>query len=217
MSAPAAARIKVDFFEDGHEYRLEGRDAPSVTTILDAEGLASYEWSKPEHLARGKAVHKIAQIVSRGWRGSTVEEIVRNSRWDVDKTDRRIVGYGYAAAKYLLDTGFRPALVEQPVGSVRLGICGCLDAWGYLPSGVSHLPDYKSGQPLAAVWIQMALYAELLEETYGLKTDQIAPVWLQKTGEYKTWPAQPPGGMNLAVGISAINVYRWRLKHRMLG
>ncbi len=209
-------RVNVQFFEDGHRYLLGGKEAPSVTRILGAEGMTDYSWCEDRHRDRGSKVHRIAQLISRGWCGSTVEEVVRNSRWDPAKTTPEIVGYGYAAAKFLLKTGFQPILVEQPVGSTGLEACGTLDAVGKLPSGEILLPDYKSGRPAPAVWLQLNLYAFMLEETYGIKADLLAPVWLQKDGDFQQWPPKPPGGEDLTIAISAVNCYRWRVRHKLL-
>jgi hypothetical protein len=209
--------FKVTFEEEGHAYTLNGEPAPSVTGMLSAEGMSDYSWCDESDQRRGQAVHRLAHLVSRDWRGSTVQEVVNNSGWDEAKTTpKKLVGYGYAAAKFLVETGFRPTLVEQPVGSLRLGICGTPDAYGTLPSRVTLLPDYKSGTPLPAVWIQLNLYAYMLEETFGIKTDQVAPVHLKADGSYKLWPPQPAGGNNLTVGISLVNVYKWRKQHGML-
>ena len=220
MIAPAALtpRFDVKFYGEGdaHEYYLNGEETSSVTGVLSAEGLTDYEWCKEEHRNRGKAVHKIAQIISRDWRGSTVEEIVANSRWDPAATDPRLIGYGYGVAKFLLNSQFRPTLVEQPVGSLRLGLCGTLDAHGLLPSGAALLPDYKSGRPLPAAAIQMNLYAYMLEETFGIKTDLLSAVWVQAGGDYQMWAPRPAGGVDLSIGISAVNLYRWRKQNGML-
>jgi hypothetical protein len=211
-------RLDVKFVgDDGrHDYYLNGSKRPSVTTVMKAEGLTDYQWCDEDDRTRGDRVHKIAQLISRNWRGSSVAEVVANSRWDPAQTDPRLLGYGYATASFLLKTGFRPIMVEQPVGSTDLNLCGTLDAVGLLPDGTMLLPDYKSGAPLPGVWIQMALYAYMLERTYGLKVDAIAPVHVKKDGEFKMWPTQPPGGVNLAMGISAVNLYHWRAQHKML-
>ena len=212
-----APRIDVQFFESDHTYTLNGSDAFGVTTILKGEGLSGSNFWKQEHRDRGTAVHKIAMLInSRPWRGATVEEIIQNSRWDPDKTDPALIGYGYAEAKFLLESGFRPELVERPVGSQRFGICGTLDAWGSLPSGEKLLPDFKSGLPQESAWLQLQLYAMCLEETYGVKTDVLTPVWLQADGGYKIWPMRRPGGADLAVAQCAVNLYKWRAAHKML-
>lgn len=213
-------RIPVQFFDDRgqHEYAVHGNVRPSVTTILEAEGLSGCAFWKEEDRRRGSAVHKIALIIGkRPIRGRTVEEVIANSNWDPTKTGPALVGYGYAVARWYLDTGFQPVLVEEPVASDIWQICGTLDVWGFLPDGRRLLPDFKSGEPQAAAWVQTALYAMLVEETYGLQTDLRMPVWLKRDGSYKAYPPRPAGGTDLIIGQNAINLWRWRRQYGMLG
>ncbi len=212
-------RLQVQFFEEGHQYLLNNSEAPSVTTILDAEGLAgTCEFWKPEHRMRGTAVHRIALLLGkRPWRGGTVDEIVANSAWDPDRTAPVLVPYGLALARWYLDTGFRPELTEQPVGSAIWGIAGTLDQWGAMPNGEKWLIDFKSGQPQPAADLQTQLYAMCLHETFGLTTDQRAVLWLKPEGDYRQMAPRPPGGIDQSVACSAINLYKWRLKHKKLG
>jgi hypothetical protein len=55
-----------------------------------------------------------------------------------------------------------------------------------------------------------------LEESFGLKVDLRTVVWVKPDGSYKMAVPRPAGGTDLAVGISAINVYRWRVANRMM-
>jgi hypothetical protein len=214
----ATAKMDIRFFQENHTYTLNGTEVPGVTEIMEAEGLSGCAFWKEEHRNRGTAVHRIALLInSRPWRGSTVEEIVANSRWDPSKTHPKIVGYGYAMASYLLDSGFRAELVEQPVGSTRHGICGTLDIWGTLPSGERVLPDIKSGQPQEAAHVQTALYDLCLEETLGLKTDKRFALWLKPDRSYKVALPKLAPGVYTNAGICAVNLFKWRQQFRMLG
>ena len=38
--------MKISFTEEGHAYEVDGEAYPSVTQILSAEGLTSYEFCK---------------------------------------------------------------------------------------------------------------------------------------------------------------------------
>lgn len=209
--------MKIEFFDDQgqHEYVLDGRDAPSITRVLGAEGLQTFEFCDEADRHRGSYVHAIASLVARDWRGSTVEEIVRNSRWEPSSTREDLVGYGYGCALYLLESGFRPVLFEKPVGSVRLGVAGTLDQWGPMPSGINRLTEYKSGAAYPAAHIQSSLYSYCLEESEGLKTDERVVVELRRNATYKAHPPRKNGGVDLAVGMAVCTVYKWRVNNRM--
>lgn len=211
------ANFSIQFDELSHAYLLDGAPAPSVTQVLAAEGLSGCAWWTEQARKRGTAVHTIALLVAHSaGRGRSIDEIISLSRWEPSRTAPVLIGYGRAVAKYYLESGFTPEVVEEPVGSKRFGICGKLDVWGKMPNGRTRLVDFKSGEPQAAAWVQTALYAMCLEETYGIKTDERTVVWLRQDGGYKTWDPRPAGGIDLAVGQSAINVYRWRVANGMI-
>lgn len=220
-ATPLNPRIDVQFLDDKgqHEYLLNGQPAVSVTTVMSSEGLSGSAFWKEEHRNRGTAVHRIAEIVtSRQWSGGTVDEIIANSRWDPNKTAPVLIPYGRAMAQYLLDSQFRPEHTELPVGSLRYRLCGKLDSWGTIPTGQKMLIDWKSGEPQASAWpVQTSLYAALLEESYGLKTDLCTVIWLRADGTYKALPPIEPKGQPLAIGFCAVNLYHWRAANRMLG
>ena len=209
--------MDIEFNPETHRYLLNGRDAPSVTTVLDAEGLAGCGYWKEEHRKRGTAVHDIVLLLSEKISGATVEEIVANSRWEPSLTSPVLVPYGMAAAQYFLDSGLKPELVEHVVGSTQLQLCGKLDVYGKQPNGKRVLIDFKSGQPQSAADIQTALYAFMLEECMGLGTDERACVWLKPDGTYKAYPPRPPGGNDLTIGKAAVWLYHWREQNGMLG
>ena len=212
-----APSINIDFYPDEHRYAVDGVDTQSVTQVLQAEGLGGSQFWSEDDRRRGTAVHRIALLIgSSPIRGKSVEEIVFNSPWDPQTTAPVLVGYGFAVARFYLESGVRPRLIEKPVASRRHGIAGTLDGFGDLPSGQSLLWDFKSGQPQPAAWVQTALYAMCLEESFGLKVDLRTVVWVKPDGSYKMAVPRPAGGTDLAVGISAINVYRWRVANRMM-
>ena len=214
------ATERIVFQAEPHAYTLDGSDVPSITTVLECEGLSGNGngYWKEEHRQRGTAVHRVCLLLGkRPWRGKTAGEIIENSLWDPLTTHPTLVPYGFALAQWYVDSGFRPELTERPVASLKFGIAGTLDQWGGMPSGEKVLVDFKSGQPTPAANIQTALYAMLLEETLGLKTDQRVVLWLKPDGTYKAFPPRPAGGMDLAIGQAAVSLYHWRRKAGVLG
>ena len=210
--------MKIDFFEEDHSYLLNQVPTPSITRMLGDEGITSFEFCSEQDRNRGSAVHKIASLIgSTPWQGSTPEEIVANSRWDPYSTNPVLVPYGFGLARFYLDKKFRPTLMEQPVGSERYGICGTLDQYGEAETsqGIKRwLVEFKSGRPLPGAHIQSALYSFCLKETLGLETDERVVVWLKSDGDYQAYPARPDGGVDLAVGLAAVSVWKWRTQHK---
>jgi hypothetical protein len=209
--------VHIDFSDDPHQYWVNSSEVPSVTQVLEAEGLNSFEWCTERDKIRGSRVHRIAQLLaSSPIKGTTVDEIIANSRWAPEDTAPTLVGYGRSCAKFLLESGIKPLLVEQRVGSLRLNLAGTLDLFGEMPDRTKRLIDFKSGQPQEAANIQTALYAELLKETLGMDTDSRAVVWLMADGNYKAFPTRPAGGADLYIGMDAVALYHWRRKYRQL-
>ena len=212
--------VHIDFSDEQgqHQYWVNSSEVPSVTQVLEAEGLNSFEWCTERDKARGSAVHRIAQILSGSpIKGNTVDEIISNSRWAPESTATALVGYGRAAVLYLMESGIKPVLVEARVGSVRLNLAGTLDLYGIMPDNTRRLLDFKSGRPQEAANVQTALYAALLKETFGLDTDDRTVVWLMPNGEYKQSLPRPAAGADLAIGVSAVSLYHWRRKYKQLG
>jgi PD-(D/E)XK nuclease superfamily len=209
--------INLEFDPESHSYTLNGALVPSVTEVLSSEGLNSFEWCTERDKARGSAVHKIAELLAGSpIKGTTVDEIISNSRWAPEETAPALVGYGRAAVLYLMESGIKPVLVEARVGSARLNLAGTLDLYGIMPDKDRRLIDFKSGQPREAANVQTALYAELLKETLGQETDSRVVVWLKPDGTYRSFAPRPAGGMDLYIGMDAVALYHWRRKYKQL-
>lgn len=208
----------ITFDPAAHAYTLAGNPVPSVTSVMEAEGLSGNAYWKEEHRNRGTAVHTIIHLLTRrAWSaGRTAEQIVADSAWDPVRTAPGLVPYGFAAAQYLADSGITPLLAETRVASVIYQIAGTFDFLGALPDGRTIIVDWKSGTPQSAVWIQLNLYALLAAEARGLKVDLLTAVHVKPDGTYKAHPPRPVGGIDLAVGLAAVSLYKWRLANRML-
>lgn len=209
---------RISFDPESHSYTLDGQEVPSVTRVLDGEGLSGSPFWTEADRRRGTAVHLIANLIGKTTVvGNTAEEIVNNSLWDPASTAPVLVPYGYAVAQFYRDTGLKPVYIERPVASARFGVCGTLDGFGIMGNGDSLLWDFKSGQPQESAWVQTALYAMCLEETMGAPPKQRTVVWIKPDGSYKCYPPRPAGGQDLAVGQAAIVLYKWRKEKGMLG
>lgn len=209
---------QIEFDAESHGYWLYGEKTPSVTTILECEGLTGCPFWDESDRRRGSAVHHIALLIGASpIIGSTAEEIVFNSPWDPSTTDPRLVGYGMAVAGYYADTGMQPVFVEKPVASLRFRVCGTLDVYARMPNGQFRLTDFKSGQPQEAAHVQTAIYDMCLEETTGHKTDERVACWLKPTATYQVVRPKLAPHVYMNAGQSAINLYRWRETFKKLG
>jgi hypothetical protein len=212
-----AVPITITFRAEDHSYTLNGQEAQSVTTALEAEGFSGCLFWDEKDRHRGTAVHKVAHLLGgTPWEGRTPTEIIRNSRWDPAKTHPAIVPFGQALAKFYLESGFMPELTEQPVGSLLFWVVGTFDQWGKMPNGRRVLVDYKSGKPQEAAHVQVALYDMCAKETLGLETDERMVVWLKPDGTYQVVLPKLEPNAYLNAGQSAVNCYKWRRRFKMI-
>jgi hypothetical protein len=219
MTAPAA-RINIQFVDDRgqHQYLMNGQVRPSVTTILEAEGLSGCPFWTEDARKRGTAVHRIAHLIGkRPIRGRTVEDVVANSLWDPGGTAPVLVPYGMACAKFYLESKLRTILAEQPLGSALFDFCGTTDLYAETPNGKRVVVDFKSGQPEEAAHVQTALYEIGLNETFGLLADERMVVWLKPDGDYRIVRPKLDPAVYVNAGKCAVNLYHWRQRFKKLG
>lgn len=172
---------------DGEEKRL-----PGVTTVLKAiiqpYGPPGGGNGVNAHLlrarARGKAVHRLIEIIEGAYGGNLID------------MDPRLVPYrdGYRAFKKL--TGFEPIDFEVAVAHPQMGYGGMLDTYGTLWDKPAIL-DIKTGTPPWWCNLQTAAYAAALEQTIGgsWATASRYCLWLRDTGDFK--PIEYPDTMDI--------------------
>jgi len=156
----------VTFDSDTHTYTDEaGNVLPSVTTILQEEGLIDTTWMKPEHAQRGTDVHEATALIDRG---------------EMVATDFPEWMHGYLDAWQLfrVDYGFQPNAIEQLVYTTVYA--GTVDRVGWM-AGDNWLLDIKTGRPSKWHPLQTAAYATALGGGH-LKR---ATVHVAKTGKYR--------------------------------
>lgn len=144
----------LQFIEDGHQYLLDGKPLPSVTTILAEAGLTDWthcsEWARE----RGSLVHKAIHIeLTTGLDWSTVDELFHP--------------YISAELQAIKDLDAEIVASELRVVSRMYGYAGTLDRLIRLPRNgrrVLALWDTKTGPVVDAYGLQTAAYAEALDE-----------------------------------------------------
>lgn len=190
-----------------HVYTLDGVAVPSVTTILSATGLVSFDGVPQRTLeaarARGTRVHQAVHYLSEGLLD-----------WEtVHEADR---GYVEAGAAFLRDSGFLAHGQERRLFHPVHRYAGTVDLFG-LWDGQHAVADYKTtaGNPAdVCAHLQLAAYAEALraappDEWFDLTpTQPIARlgVALHDDGTYRVDRYRDP--RDFSVFLAALTVFR---------
>ena len=118
----SAAEGRKTCFREGRRYTVEGRRVPSVTEVLNISGLVDLAFLDQDMLAkaaeRGTTVHRLCELYDR--------EVL-----DWATVPSEFTGYLDGWLQFREDSGFEPALIEEPVFNARLRYAGTLDRTGY--------------------------------------------------------------------------------------
>lgn len=184
------------FDEPTHTYCVDGKIVPSVTQILEAEGLSDFSAIPPETLRlaqeRGTAVHKATQYLDEGrldW--TTVSEQVADylSAWQRFKND---------CQPQILEIEFQ---VYSPTG-----YAGTVDRT-LMMDGIHWLIDIKTGNPTRAAAIQTAAYQYAYQsQEYGRR----AAIQLNSDGTYKIHPYAIDLMHDMNVFMAALTLYQFK-------
>ena len=152
-----------------HAYQLDGRELPSVTTVLQRAGLVDGAWFTEQATLRGTYVHLATELHAAG-------------TLDPDSVDPVVQPYLDAYMRFLRESGAVWAAVEQRLGDDVLGYAGTIDRVGSI-GDQPVIVDIKTGPPQPWHALQLAAYLQLVKrrwapwQRYGL--------WLQKNGSYR--------------------------------
>lgn len=180
-----------------HTYRCGGKVVPSVTQVLEAEGISDFSMVPADVLAvaqaRGNAVHLATQYLDE-------------DRLDWSTVDESIAGYLAGWEKFKAECSVDILEVERRVYS-SLGYAGTLDR-GIRLNGVRALLDIKTGNPTRAAAIQTAAYhfAHPDKEAIPLR----AAVQLNADGTYKLHPYSADSMHDLNIFIAALTLYDYK-------
>ena len=189
--------MTIVFKEDTHQYFVDGKEYPSVTTIL--ESLTDYSFVNKELLDRaarfGTAVHKATELYD-------------NNELDFDTLDPNLLPYVEAWDMFLHQ--YKPEIlsVEQRVASMY-GYAGTLDRYAII-NGKRTIIDIKSGTVVPKyTGLQLSAYGQAITEGGGI-IDQRYVVHLQPCN-YKVLSFNSK--MDFNIFKSALNLYRWSQQH----
>jgi hypothetical protein len=162
-----------EYSDTQHRYFVDGRELPSVTTVLDSAGKISPFCKDEEARFRGSKVHEIC----------AVDDMIR---YDMRKVPIDLRGYLRAWRRFRSETGFAPIAIEYRVDHLGFGYSGRFDRLGSVPGRkLLTLLDIKTSKTGA-----IADYVRLQLAAYALAFDQKAiferlTVSLMPTGQFK--------------------------------
>lgn len=183
------------FDAERHAYLLDGREIPSVTQILAAEGIIQGQWYTEEGRTRGEHVHLALRYHDEG-------------RLDEATVSDEIRPYLDAWKRFLADTGFIALEIERPFVHAALRYAGTPDRTGWMDGDRTlSVLDIKTGSPEPWHALQTAAYAVGL----GKRTARRWSVYLRPNGAYRLVQHRHLDDINAWLGL--VSVHNWKLKY----
>lgn len=186
-----------EYREDTHQYFIDGKEVPGVTTILKAAGLYNEDFFTEEGRVRGSYVHKACLYHLQG---DLNEESI--------KEEYR--GYIEAFKLFMAESECKPILdqCEVPLFSHIFRYGGTPDI-PCMFKGRKSLIDIKTGAETPTTGVQIAGYVQLIgtpADRYGL--------YLKADGKYKLKPYVDR--KDIQIFNAALTLYHWRKKEGLL-
>ena len=174
------------FNEEIHEYRLDGRRLPSVTTILKEMGFIDTTWFTEESRQRGIIVHRLCELDDLG-------------SLNPESVDPRLKGYLRAWQKYRDAEDLCFTHIEHRMASSRMGYAGTCDRVGIDRKGRTVLIDIKTSPEDSGPYIewQLGAYKCLLREEGLPHILRLLSIHLEEDGEFRVqeWGHAPQDWM----------------------
>ena len=190
----------LEFDEAAHVYRLERRQVPSVTQVLQL--IDSFEGVPLDVLERarefGQHVHRAVELDSKG-------------ELDEDSLDPALAEYLAGWRKFVGDRKATVLASEVRVASRRLSFAGTLDSLVEI-DGRTIVVDVKSGAiPTRTVGPQTAAYEFALRECWPDLFPRALPRACVRLmpNDYQFVPLRD--GRDWNVFLSALNIHKWRI------
>jgi len=145
-----------DFYFDSesHEYFFRGKAIPSVTQVLQGEGVIDTTWFSEEGANRGTAIHRLTETYDNDL-PCDVEDL------------KKYKPYLDAYISFVEESGFRVLCCEQSVCSAKLQYAGTLDRLGII-NGTWSVLDIKTGSYQKWWGLQTSAYLYALLESLNM-------------------------------------------------
>ncbi len=162
--------MEIIFDKAAHQYRVDGRLVPSVTSVLNAAGLTNPRFFTQESRERGTAVHSAIHYLVQG---------------DLDESSlcKEVMRYFKAFVMFQNLTHFTTIFSEYTVYSGDFDYIGTLDLYGWL-NGRRVIIDVKTGSVPPTVDLQLWAYRRAAEEM-GCKVDGVFSLNLRKDSSFR--------------------------------
>jgi hypothetical protein len=185
----------ITFDAAAHRYALsDGRELPSVTTILKAQGLIDDTWFTDTARLRGDFVHLACRMLDDDeLNEATVDEAIRP--------------YLDAYRAFVRTAKPEWTYIEHRVFDAVLGYAGTLDRAGVV-GGHRLLVDLKSGGIYPSVGPQTAAYRRCLPEPHTWKR---AALQLKEDGSYVLH--QLTDRSDEDTFLAALRLHQWKQRH----
>lgn len=179
--------MNLEFDPTRHSYRLDGRELPSVTTILRHVGLINADWFTEESRLIGEIAHQCVEYQIAGV-------------LDESSVDHRIEGYLAAWLDFRAKTRIEIELSEHQT-HYRGQFAGTLDIFGTLRRRKTVI-DIKTGQ--SAKWhaLQTAAYAACVGAAFR------GCLYLHHDGSFAFEQHADPN--DFGVFMSALALFNWK-------
>lgn len=181
------------FDEKEHLYLLDGVSLPSVTQILNSEGIIGGQNNNGWYMLKGKYLHQAIKLYL-------------DNNLDEDTLDPQLNITGFK--KFLKDSGIKVKGYERPFYHPKYFYAGTPDLWGDMKGGL-YLVDIKTGSPKRWHSIQLSAYERMLQ-AHQINISGCANLYLDGDNynlklisameRIKCWD----------VFISAFTVYKWK-------
>lgn len=189
-----------EFIEETHTYKLDGKELPSVTRIIDS--LLPY-WKVDEfYLQRGRATHHGCRLLDE-------------NRLDWSSVDAEIKPRIQAWQKFRRDYPAEIVACEKPMAHSNLRYAGTLD----------RMLDFKGEQVIcdlknsvsAQVRLQLALYSMAWTANGGRIVQKAVAVELDESGTYSClWLSRQELRRAEQQALALLTVYNFAVEHKLL-
>lgn len=185
----------ITFDEEKHVYSLEGRILPSVTQILNSEGIIE----KPSqgmrwYMLRGQYLHQAIRLY-----------LDRNL--DEDSLDPQINIEGFK--KFVKESNIEIVGYEQPFYHPQYLYAGTPDMWGKM-NGKRFLLDVKTGAYQRWHALQLVAYEKMLQAN-GIDVDECGNLYLQGGDGYSLKTiSQVERIRNWEIFKAILTIYNWK-------
>ena len=192
-------KCTINFNEKKHEYRVEGIITPSVSQILQANGLMDSFKHSENKLHTGTAIHKALEFSDKG-------------TLDYSKLDSRLKKCIDLWEKFKKDLGLNVIGIEEKVAFGVL-YAGTIDRI-VKGQGKKAILDFKSGNPQDWAALQTAGYAMAYDPTDYMNYERycVKIHWDMDRVKYKPYTDEHDFNTFMAMATT----YHWKKNHGYL-